>query len=282
MRDRVALFQQHCHPVWNSNAPFDSRITRLPLYALEFNNYDRDKQRNGPTIAHYSPARRELVAIASMCQSLGPDVTVLDIGCGNGFIGSLLAREAVRVIGIDDLSWKPPQIRELYDSNAYELRVPCSLSDFRDTFQVALCSWMVPDANLTTEILARGPALVIHIFSLDCSADGLAITGSNEAYRCQSPYVVLGRWGVVTPGDYFAALDCSFSANNRKLRVVEVWKRKDAPDVSFPELNVVDEEYDWELERFRLNRIRVARGLEPYEIPSRWQSLRSFDHPSVG
>jgi hypothetical protein len=207
---------------------------------------------------------------------------VLDIGCGNGFIGSLLAREAVRVIGIDDLSWKRPQIEAFHDSNAYEMRVPCRLGDFLGNFQVALCSWMVPGSNLTTEILARGPAFVIHIYSPDHQTDGSLTTGICEAYRCRPPYMVLCRWAVVTPADYFAALDNRFDVNSRKLRVVEVWKRQDAPDVSFPELNAVGEEYDWELERIELNRIRVARGLEPYEIPTRWQSLHSFDHNPVG
>ena len=100
---RISEFQHRLHPAWNEGLPFSRRIADLPLYALEFNNPDR-KESDGPTIAHYAPSRSEIATIAALCLQLGSQTTLLDVGCGNGFIGSLIASEGLRTVGIDDWS----------------------------------------------------------------------------------------------------------------------------------------------------------------------------------
>lgn len=269
MLEQIDEFQYRRHLAWNERAPFGERIERLPLYFLEFNNHDRDKSRHGPTIAHYSPARRELRALARFCQSLVPHPTVLDVGCGNGFIGSLLAREGVRVIGIDDYSWPPPQIGRFSDADRYELHAPCSLADYTAGYDIALCSWMVPGGNLTEAILANYPSAVIHIFSTDRYRDGKLITGTEAAYRCPEDYKVAGGWDVSMPADYFAAIvpELMRMHNLPKKRSVEVWVRKDLSGVPLEMPQPLMDEYAWQKERDVLNQIRQRMGLATYKVP---------------
>jgi SAM-dependent methyltransferase len=268
MLSRIEAFQEHIHPVWDANAPFDTRIAGLPLYALTFNNYDRVDSLHGPTIAHYAPARSELRALARTIQSLDPQAAVLDIGCGNGFVGSLLAREGARVIGIDDLSWKLPQIPHFYDPICYKLRTPKSLSTYEGNVDVAFCSWMVPDANLTKEIVEREPSLIIHVYSPHDEDGGRRETGCTEAFVCPERYSVLGGWAVFTPGSFFSDLDEVYSSKPDKIRLVEIWCfSEQLRRVRFtpPEQGT---SYDWDLERGILNDVRAERGLPLYAIRS--------------
>jgi SAM-dependent methyltransferase len=266
MKQSAGMFQAHRHTAWDESVSFGDRISDLPLYALEFNNPDRDGDRQGPTVAHYSPARREIVALAKLCRALGQNVAVLDVGCGNGFIGSLLAREGVRVIGIDDDSWKPPQIATFFDADTYERRAPCSLGQFAEPFDVALCSWMVPGTNLTRAILTRRPSLVIHVYSSDRHEDGSITTGSAEAYDCPPDYAPIGRWTVVTPHNFFAKLGFP-TGTPRKTRLVEAWRRQDVQDLELKPPELLSEEYSWQIERDRLNEICRRLGTESYEVP---------------
>jgi SAM-dependent methyltransferase len=165
MVQRVVACQQHQHAVWNEGLSFDERISNLPLYALELNNCDRDPKKHGLTIAHYAPAKQEMIALTRIFESSGSKLRILDVGCGNGFIGSLLAREGLPVIGIDDFSWSPPQIPYLFDERVYEHRAPVSLEKFEDDFNVAFCSWMVPNVNLTPLIVSKRPEFIVHVYS---------------------------------------------------------------------------------------------------------------------
>jgi hypothetical protein len=267
--ERVVAFQEHRLRAWDESATFYDRIADLPLYALEFNNCDRNPKKHGPTIAHYSPARREVRALVKLCNKLGPDITVVDVGCGNGFVGSLLAREGVRVIGIDDLSWNAPQIASFYDPEVYELKAPCCFDEYSGPCDVALCSWQVPGVNLTEQILSRHPRLVIHIYSPDLQSDGTPTTGSKAAYQIPSDYRRIGQWGVVSPPNFFHGIDARYTRNGRTTRVVECWARDDMPEFGAMELDSVDVEYKWQLDRDGLNSIRAQLGLETYDIPTR-------------
>jgi hypothetical protein len=260
---RIAEFQSRRHPAWDENLSFSRRIEDLPLYALEFNNPDRDRETDGPTIAHYSPARAEIACIANLCTQLDPRATLLDIGCGNGFIGSLIAREGIRTVGIDNWIWRRPQIRSFYDPECYELRAPCDLEAVTEKFDAALCSWMVPNANLTGEVVRLQPTLIIHVMSPDFGDDGSPTTGCNAAYELPAGYRNLARWVAATPADYFHALDPCLTRNGVQLRIVEIWARQDGPKITFPGLTEELDEYPWEKERMQLNSTRIARGLPP-------------------
>jgi len=73
MLKSIIAFQKHKHPAWDDSVPFHSRIERLPLYSLEFNNPDRNSLQFGPTISHFPPRKSEIRAIALMCNNIGPD-----------------------------------------------------------------------------------------------------------------------------------------------------------------------------------------------------------------
>jgi hypothetical protein len=266
MIKRISAFQRRLHPAWNEGLEFSQRIADLPLYALEFNNCDR-RESDGPTIAHYAPSRSEIATISRLCSQLGlSQPTLLDVGCGNGFIGSLIAREGLRTVGIDDWSWPRPQIQAFYDPKCYELRAPCELSLFADHFDVAICSWMLPNANLTGEIVRLKPALLIHVWSPDRSADGNPTTGCTGAYKLPVGYRHLAAWAATTPPDYFHALDPRLTGNGTQIRLVEIWRREDVPTLSFAGLVSVDDEYPWQQDRAMLNAVRKSRGLPATEL----------------
>lgn len=264
----ISAFQLHQSPAWDEARTFDERIGRLPLYALEFNNHDRDNKRHGPTIAHFAPDRREMIALANTIRSIGSSPRVLDIGCGNGFIGSLLAREGVSVTGIDDHSWRQPQIAHFYDPQLYSLRAPQSLEDFNDHFDVAFCSWMLPDSNLTPLLVARKPALIIHIYTPHLEGSGRRQTGTDAAYMCPEGYRRLGAWATLTPENFFWDILPDPIRKIADTRIVETWCRDDVEDaiLSQPTELETANPYHWDAERNTLNAIRLRRGLAPFEI----------------
>ena len=264
----IIAFQKHEHPAWNDSIPFHLRIEGLPLYALEFNNPDRNPLEFGPTISHFSPRKSEMRALALMCKNIGTDPQILDIGCGNGFLGSLLAREGVRVTGIDNLSWRPPQIPKFYDQDCYELIAPLSFENFKKNFDVAFCSWMVPGINLTKEIIARNPSLIIHVFSNHIQNDAIQETGLKEAFICPVGYHIVGGWKAETPGDFFSGIDQRLSSKPTKVRYVEIWRREDAEPIEFLHPLQFNDNYHWDKEREELNRIRKNIGFKTFSILS--------------
>ena len=110
MFTRIVAVQQKEHACWNPALPFAERIKGLPLYSLIFSNPDRNAATTGPTIAHYYPLRSEMRKIAHSARQVATQPVVCDLNCGNGFIGSLMAREGVSVIGVRDPAAKPNQI----------------------------------------------------------------------------------------------------------------------------------------------------------------------------
>ena len=113
--NRIFSFQEKKHPAWDVNHPFAERIRDLSLHNLIFSNPDRDPQKFGPTVAHYYPLREENRALAHYIRHVSQSPVVLDLHGRNGFIGSLLAREGIKVIGLRDPSEKPNQISDFYD-----------------------------------------------------------------------------------------------------------------------------------------------------------------------
>lgn len=267
MVQRVADFQRHQHAIWNSALSFDERVRDLPLYALEFNNFDRDSSKHGPTVAHYAPSRQEMIALSQIIsENVEAKLQVLDVGCGNGFIGSLLAREGIPVIGIDNLSWALPQIHHLFDEQVYESRIPVSLEEYGDDFNVAFCSWMIPNANLTKQIVAKQPELIIHTYSAHTQPDESPQTGCEEAYRCPKDYWVLGAWATQTPANFFADVEPRFSRKSATIRITEIWCHRDIHTAKFFAPEHCNNEYSWDIEREFINMIRRTRNMDACQI----------------
>lgn len=279
MLEGIIAFQQYRHPAWNETSPFEERISRLPLYALEFNHPDRDAKLHGPTIAHYAPDQREIAALAQTIGSIGSCLCVLDVGCGNGFVGSLLAREGVPVVGIDDHSWHQPQIPRFHDPGVYQLRAPLSLEDFNEEVDVTFCSWMVPGSNLTKLLVGCHPKLIIQVYSPDCERGGLRETGTNDAYILPDGYMRLGAWAACTPENFISHAIPGIPPKYQTVRIVEIWSRKDmsAARVYAPTESESTDPYYWDSERSALNEIRISQGLPLFEI----HTVPTFQVPSL-
>jgi len=202
LHSNLCDFYYRRHPAWNSDLKFSERLSNLPLYYLIFSHHSRDKDRHSVTATHYVPRRQEMMVLAKIIKSYGEKLKVCDIGCGNGFLGSMLAREGMEVFGIDDRSYKQPLIPNFYDKDCYNV-IETSLESLEINFDIALCSWMVPGTNLTKTILDKKPLLIIHFFSPDMQGDGTPTTGMPKAYECPVGYKFLTGWMNVIPVNFF-------------------------------------------------------------------------------
>src|SRR3569833_1000178 len=100
MFNRIIAFQERQHPAWKSELTFTQRIEGLPLHYLVFSAPDRDPAKFGPTGAPFIPLRAEMRMLAAYARQGADQPVICDLHAGNGFVGSLLAREGVKVIGV--------------------------------------------------------------------------------------------------------------------------------------------------------------------------------------
>ena len=266
MLGNILRFQSYDHPAWDQQASFGTRIKDLPLYFLEFNHTGKDKDTQSVTVTHYAPRRAEMMALAHLIRSCGDNLQVCDIGCGNGFLGSLLAREGVKVFGIDDRSYKQPQIPNFFDSECYRV-IETSLADLDIPFDVALCAWIEPNANLTPLIVDTKPALIIHILSPDRQTDGTPTTGTQSAYTRPEDYYPVAAWRTELPQDYFLPLtrivSANLESNSRKTGSVFIYARRDIRPLTFVSPRSFSDWYDWDHERHFIDGLRRGLGLPP-------------------
>lgn len=257
------------HPAWDPSKPFYLRIQNLPLYFLEFNHHSRDEKTQSVTVTHYVPQKAEIVALAAITRSYGDDLQVCDIGCGNGFLGSLLALEGLNIFGIDDRSYKQPQIEDFIDKDRYKV-IDTSLANLQRKFDIALCSWMTPGVNLTPEIVTRRPKVIIHLFSPDCQPDGTLTTGVLDAYRCPINYRPLISWKTTLPDNYFMRLgdllDLKLETNQRKNRHAIVYAHQDIEPIQPASPLDFSGKYDWDIERDIINNIQRRANLDEYTL----------------
>lgn len=264
IKHRIVKFDQKFHPAWDEQQPFDLRIKSLPLYFLEFNHHERDKSFQSVTVTHYVPSKPEIHALSEIIKFYSKDYVICDVGCGNGFLGSLLAREGINVFGTDDRSYKQPQINNFYDNSCYRI-IEASLSGLSMTFDVALCSWMTPGLNLTPTIIERHPKLLIHFFSPDRQPDGSPTTGLLEAYLPPKNYNFLTGWCSILPKDFFSPLremtDLNLAVSQQKVRAVIIYAHRDLSLAGKISPLDYSNYYDWDLERDFINSLRFEKSL---------------------
>lgn len=265
---KILQFQQRNHPAWDAHAHFDERIRDLPLYFLVLNHPDRDTDIESVTITHYVPQRAEIMALAAIIKSCGRYLRVCDIGCGNGFLGSLLAREGVHVFGIDNRSYTQPQLSNFFDEHYYHI-VEASLEDQNISFDVGFCSWMLPNTNLTPAIISKKPQLIIYVHSIDRQADESWTTGTPDAYDVPDEYRYLGGWCTFLPADYFYPLRCRYSlnvtANKQEINQVGIYMRAGCVARFFSPL-AFSGCYDWDNERTLINQLRQELGMSQWTL----------------
>jgi len=245
MFNRIVGFQEREHKAWDETLGFDERIKDIPLHALVFSNPDRDPQTHAATIAPFYPLRGEMQQIAHVIKQLDGEPRVCDLHPGNGFVGSLLARQGVQVTGIKDANAKPHQIAQFYDADCYQWQDSATALTDGD---VVFSAWMPSGQNLTPTIVAQRPKLIIYIYTdhVDEST-GMAQTGTAEAFTdLPAHYKRVLEWSIERPKDLFHEVWPDLTPSIAETRHVciyadEPWQNIDLGDTLSPE-----QPYDWE------------------------------------
>lgn len=249
MFNRIIAFQERQHPAWNNSLTFAERIKDLPLHYLVFSNPDRDPARFGPTVSPIIPLRDEMRRIATYIRQVSTEPVVCDFHAGNGFVGSLLAREGLMVTGIRDPGAKPYQIKDFYDRDCYELR-DMAMTAVNFPFDVAFSCWMPAGQNCTPEILRHQPKLVVFIHTKHVNEQtGEPQTGTPEAYtNLPASYQLIHEWGMTRPKDVFHAIWPDLTPSIEETRYVKVYAAEGYHDIDIPDELPLAEPYDWEQE----------------------------------
>lgn len=249
MFNRIVEFQEKLHPGWNSELSFDERIKGLPLHALVFSNPDRDPEKYGPTIAPFYPLRGEMRQIVHCARQVADNPVICDLHPGNGFIGSLLAREGVKVIGLRDPDVKPNQIVDFYDRDCYEMRSgKIDAIDF--PFDVAFSAWMPSEINYTPDILKYRPKLIVYIHTDHVEElSGRKQTGTVEAFTdLPKHYRMIGEWSITRPKDFLNEIWVELTPNIEETRFVKIFADEPYHDIEVNATLEDAEPYGWEIE----------------------------------
>lgn len=186
---------------------------------------------------------------ATATQATAGQPTVCDLRCGNGFIGSLLANEGVRVIGVREPTAKLNQIPDFYDFLRYEMRA-LPIADIDFAFDVAFSSWMPSEINDTPRILQHSPKLIVYIHTdhVDASS-GRRQTGTAEAFvKLPDRYKLIDQWSVTRAQDMLHEIWPELPPSIEETRHVKVYA-----DTPFHGINLLGyaeaaKGYDWENE----------------------------------
>ncbi len=244
--NRVIAFQMKEHAAWDTSKPFSERIKRLSLHELIFSSPDRDPEKFSHTIAPYYPLRYEIRKIAAYARQVADNPIVLDYPCGNGFIGSLLARENVSVMGKPWVDSKPNQIDPFFDVDCYQ-RVDDLDNKKPD---VVFCSWMPSGVNLTPEIISLSPKMIVYIYSEHQLPDSnRPQVGTTEIFDgLDQNYDIAEEWQVTRPENILQEAWPDLTGNIKEVRKTRIYIDKEIVSrTEEPELNPVDP-YDWELD----------------------------------
>jgi hypothetical protein len=249
MFNRIIAFQERQHPAWNAALAFEERIKGLPLHYLVFSNPDRDPAKMGPTVSHIIPLRDEMRRIAAYARQVAKAPVICDLHAGNGFVGSLLAREGLKVIGVRDPGAKPNQIKDFYDRDRYELREQAiEAIDF--PFDVAFSCWMPAGKNYTPHILEHHPKLIVFIHTKHIGEEtGEPQTGVPEAFTdLPARYQLIHEWGMTRPKDLFYDIWPDLTPSIEETRYVKVYADQDYQHIAVDDDQPSADPYDWEHE----------------------------------
>ncbi len=245
MFNRIIAIQEREHKAWDESANFAERIKDIPLHALVFSNPDRDPQTHAATIAPFYPLSGELQQIAHVIKQLGDEAGVCDLHPGNGFIGSLLAQQGVRVIGAKGQAAKPHQIEQFYDSDCYQWQ---DSETALMTADVVFSAWMPSGQNMTPIIISHRPKLIIFIHTdHNDESTGLAQTGTTEAYTdLPAHYKQILEWSIERPEDIFHAIWPDLTPSIAETRHVRIYADESWQNIDLGDELPAPEPYDWE------------------------------------
>ncbi len=253
MFNRILAFQEKQHPAWNPALSFDERIQGLPLHYLMFSNADRDPVKYAPTIANYYPTRKEMHRMAYVIQQASKNPHVCELYCGNGFVGSLLARELATpennkpVTGLQTYNAKPNQIESFFDAQHYQLsdvQLPDSRCD------AVFASWIPSGNNPTPMILAKQPKLIVYVYTDHKNPDsGARQSGTSDMFEgLESAYHMIDQWSVTRPENLFHEIWPDLTPNIEETRHTRIYADKQLAEIKLPNSLPEVAPYDWEQE----------------------------------
>lgn len=246
MFNRIIAFQEKEHAAWNEKLDYAKRIEGLPLHYLIFSNPDRDPSNFGPTIAPYYPLREEMQKIAAYAKQVSALPKGLDWYPGNGFIGSLLAREGIKLSGVKSNVSKQNQISSFCDSHCYQF---IDQIDPETANDIIFASWIPSMENPTPAILELSPKLIVYVYTehVDQNTDKRQ-TGTDDMFdRLDDNYNLLDTWSVNRPKDVLHEVWPDMTPSIEETRIVKVYIRKDCKADKIESING-QEVYDWEKE----------------------------------
>ena len=253
MFNRIIAFQEKQHPAWNSELSFEERIKGLPLHYLVFSNADRDPAKFAPTVANYYPTRQEMQRMAYLIRQTSNTPQVCELYCGNGFIGSLLARELATpennkpVTGVQTYNDKPNQIESFFDIQHYQF----SGSPLEDNqCDTVFASWIASESNPTPMILAKQPKLIIYVYTEHQNPDtGARQCGTNDMFDgLEETYDIIDQWSVTRPENLFHEIWPDLTPNIEEIRHTRVYANKQLAKIDLPDELPDVTLYDWEQE----------------------------------
>ena len=244
MFNRIISFQEKEHPAWNASLPFEQRIKGLPLHNLIFSNPDRDQLTTDPTVAHFYPLRQEIQKIAHYVKQVNAK-ELCDLYSGNGFIGSLIGREGIKVVGVREKPCKPNQIPEFYDSNHFKF-TPDRFQNLN--CEAILASWVPSETNPTPLIIEHRPKLFVYIYTNHRNDEtGVRQTGTDDMFdEISDNYSLIDQWSVTRPENLLHDIWPDMTTNIEETRTVRVYAYTE-----FAHINRIDNLpdlpcYDWE------------------------------------
>jgi hypothetical protein len=251
MFNRIIAFQEKQHPAWNPALPFNERIKGLPLHYLIFSNADRDPAKFGPTVTNYYPMRQEMQKLAYYIQQSTENARVCDLYCGNGFIGSLLARELpqgnIPVTGLRAYNAKANQIDSFFDADCYQF------SDANlDACEcdVVFTSWIPAGINPTAAIVAKQPKLIIYVYTKHKHPEtGERQSGTDDMFDdLDEAYQLIQQWSITRPENLFHEIWPDLTPNIEETRYTRIYASKQLPEIKPPKSLPQATPYDWEQE----------------------------------
>ncbi|NOY73938.1 MAG: hypothetical protein GXP14_16480 [Gammaproteobacteria bacterium] len=257
--NRIFSFQEKTTPAWDESKSFDERIKKLPLHYLVFSNGDRDPAINGPTINHYYPLREEIRTLVHIAKQISKQPVILDVHPGNGFVGSLMAREGVTVIGARTPDSKPNQIKNFFDPDFYDMREQ-PVANIESEFDIVFSSWMPAGQNHTPAMVKHKPKLIIYTYTDQLDEQNNRICGTEAAFN-QLPdnYRLAAQWDVTRPADLFKLAWPDLTANLEEVRKTKIYADHSCPDLDLSGLQAATP-YDWEEELNMALLVREAKA----------------------
>ena len=228
MFNRIIDFQEKKHLAWDVNAAFAERIDNLPLHYFIFSNYDRDPDKQGPTLTHYYPLKVEMHKLAHYLRCAGCH-EVIDYYPGNGLLGSLLAKAAqLTAIGLEFNNQKASQIAQFYDSACYQMRHASDQFTANDT-QGYFVSWTPSGSNPVPDLLSKKARLIIFVGTEHSNPEtGQRQVGVDNMFDALAEdYRLWDSWEVIRPENLLHKIWPDMTPNIEEIRQVRVYARND-------------------------------------------------------